>query len=285
MPIGTRNGRLTGSATDPLNRIGVLDGWRLIRAAIRQFTCCAAPLCLLQTKPATRERRSQMQLHPVRTHWGHRLTVREPSHGSVACSAWRRVNQICHSGQVYVSLESMDQVGKREPDLTPRQREVLALLDRRMTHKQIANELEISTARVSQYVRAIKDRMGVETLAQVVERYRALEPADPQGYKEVPSQSFQLPDSAGPLQPEGGSEPARLLFSDVQPNAWPDLADEERTERIVPGVLDGKHAVVARIGVIVAVSLGFMIFLIVAITAAGTLSNLLSTGMLSPPPD
>ncbi|MGC8781837.1 MAG: response regulator transcription factor, partial [Anaerolineae bacterium] len=62
--------------------------------------------------------------------------------------------------------------GRAGPDrlaaLTPREREVLALLVQGLANKEIAHELVISTNTVKRYLKAIFEKLGVESRAAAV---------------------------------------------------------------------------------------------------------------------
>jgi len=99
--------------------------------------------------------------------------------------------------------------------LTPRQREVIERIDRRMPIKLIANELGISPSRVNQHIRALKDRFGAESLAELVEAYRAHRPAQgsdaraPNGDGQGSEQAARDGPGDGPGAPPSSRSAAR----------------------------------------------------------------------------
>ena len=66
--------------------------------------------------------------------------------------------------------------------LTPRQREVAALIASGFTNRQIGERLVLSEGTVANHVRAILDRLGVERRGQVAARMAGnqLEPQSPE---------------------------------------------------------------------------------------------------------
>jgi DNA-binding CsgD family transcriptional regulator len=60
------------------------------------------------------------------------------------------------------------------PDLSPREKEVLALVAKGLTSHRIARRLEITTSTVRTHVEHIRDKLGVRTRSQAVARAMAL---------------------------------------------------------------------------------------------------------------
>jgi anti-sigma factor RsiW len=71
----------------------------------------------------------------------------------------------------------------------------------------------------------------------------------------------------------GRDDPGQLVLSDAMPliEQAPWLRPGE--PRVVPGVLDGEHAVLFRLGAIIGIATGILASVILAITAAKTLSD------------
>lgn len=174
--------------------------------------------------------------------------------------------------------------------LTDRQRAVLERIDRRVPIKVIAMELGVSETRINQHIRALKDFYRAGSLGELVENFRATLP--PQAPEPLPG---TLPTA--PLAPEidelfsetaytksqinpgadleefgDRDDPGRLVLSDAMPliEQAPWLKPGE--PRVVPGVLDGEHAVLFRLGAIVGIASGIFAAVILAVTAAVTLS-------------
>lgn len=175
--------------------------------------------------------------------------------------------------------------------LTDRQRAVMERIDRRVPIKVIAAELGVSETRINQHIRALKDLYDAASLGELVENYRAtLGPEaaetsaenDPGTFTdEALLQTFSEPayinsqiNGAGNLTDFGGrDDPGRLLLNDAMPliEQAPWLKAGE--PRVVPGVLDGEHAVLMRLGAIIGIAAGILASVILVITAAVTLSH------------
>lgn len=185
--------------------------------------------------------------------------------------------------------------------LTDRQQAVMERIDRRVPIKVIAQELGVSETRINQHIRALKDIYEAGSLGELVENYRATLPPAP---SEAAEEADRVPESLGPQalgdctdtaplppfsQPaymkkqmvqaglfadqSGRDDPGRLVMSDAMPliDQAPWLRPGE--PRVVPGVLDGEHAVLFRLGAIVAIASGILAAVVLTITAAVTLSE------------
>jgi transposase-like protein len=181
-------------------------------------------------------------------------------------------------------------VSGAERRLTERQRAVMERIDRRVPIKVIAQELGVSDTRINQHIRALKDFYDAGSLGDLVENYRAtlgLEMAAmPSENDLVPSAdtdllkpfseaayiNSQINPATDPHDLADRDDPGRLVLSDAMPliEQAPWLRPGE--PRVVPGVLDGEHAVLFRLGAIVGIASGILASVILAVTAAMTLS-------------
>ena len=177
-----------------------------------------------------------------------------------------------------------------ERRLTERQRAVMERIDRRVPIKVIAQELGVSDTRINQHIRALKDFYDAGSLGDLVENYRAtlgLETAatheendlDPSAdtvllkpFSETAYRNSQINPATDPNDLADRDDPGRLVLSDAMPliEQAPWLRPGE--PRVVPGVLDGEHAVLFRLGAIVGIASGILASVILAVTAAMTLS-------------
>jgi hypothetical protein len=175
--------------------------------------------------------------------------------------------------------------------LTDRQRAVLERIDRRVPIKVIAAELGVSETRINQHIRALKDFYEAGSLGDLVENYRAtlapetlaaFEGNDVSGsadtdslkpFSEAAYTNSQINQSSDLADPAFRDDPGRLVLSDAMPliEQAPWLRPGE--PRVVPGVLDGEHAVLLRLGAIVGIASGILASVILAVTAAMTLSE------------
>jgi hypothetical protein len=163
-------------------------------------------------------------------------------------------------------------------------------IDRRVPIKVIALELGVSETRINQHIRALKDFYEAGSLGDLVENYRAtlgpeadetpqdnpLEPATDadllKPFSEAAYRNSQINPATYPDDLANRDDPGRLILSDAMPliEQAPWLRPGE--PRVVPGVLDGEHAVLFRLGAIVGIASGILASVILAVTAAMTLS-------------
>lgn len=174
--------------------------------------------------------------------------------------------------------------------LTDRQRAVMERIDRRVPIKVIAADLGVSETRINQHIRALKDVYDAGSLGELVENFRAtIAPLAPE--KPTLGTPAETPDEAllkvfseaaytksqvnGPAElPDfgGRDDPGQLVLSDAMPliEQAPWLRPGE--PKVVPGVLDGEHAVLFRLGAIIGIASGVLAAVILVVTAAMTLS-------------
>lgn len=180
--------------------------------------------------------------------------------------------------------------------LTDRQQAVMERIDRRVPIKVIAQELGVSETRINQHIRALKDVYAAASLGELVENYRATLPpapvdtsgdedrvdgllgdnpdADPgRAFSEAAYMKKQIPPGAIFADQLVRDDPGRLVMSDAMPllEQAPWLRPGE--PRVVPGVLDGEHAVLFRLGAILGIASGILAAVVLTITAARTLSE------------
>lgn len=165
--------------------------------------------------------------------------------------------------------------------LTARQKSVMERIDRRVPIKVIANELGVSETRVNQHIRALKDIYEAGSLNELVESYRAYQrargvQAENAPYRKPEYSKKQLPEELerieglvrdnSTVQSAGSHAPTRLLGGSGADQSEP---------RIVPGVLDGEHAVLFRLATIVGIAFGILAAVVLSVTAAMALSDAL----------
>ena len=175
--------------------------------------------------------------------------------------------------------------------LTDRQRDVMERIDRRVPIKVIAAELGVSETQINQHIRALKDVYKAGSLGELVENYRATiapetsvaasendlgDSADTallKAFSEAAYTKSQINLSADLTDPAFRDDPGRLVLGDAMPliKQAPWLRPGE--PRVVPGVLDGEHAVLLRLGAIVGIASGILASVVLAVTAAMTLSE------------
>lgn len=173
---------------------------------------------------------------------------------------------------------------------TDRQRAVMERIDRRVPIKVIASELGVSETRINQHIRALKDIYEAASLGELVENYRATLAPEPnetaagqdpnnaagaellKPFSETAYINSQVQLPTYPTDLDGRNDPGKLVLSDAMPliEQAPWLRPGE--PRVVPGVLDGEHAVLLRLGAIVGIATGILASVILVTTAAVTLT-------------
>lgn len=156
-------------------------------------------------------------------------------------------------------------------------------IDRRVPIKVIAEELGVSETRINQHIRALKDIYRAESLNELVETYRAdvgyegqgLPASEEAGLSEPAYTKNQLPQGARNGDGAGRVDPGELVFHDVLPMGQ--LAAWERPDepKVVPGALDGEHAVLFRFAIIIGIFFGALASVVLAVTATVTISEAL----------
>ena len=185
------------------------------------------------------------------------------------------------------------------PQLTDRQSAVMERIDRRVPIKVIAQDLGVSETRINQHIRALKDIYSASSLNELVECHRASvrrrggqhEPEAAGHSQKDKTRESQLPAFSKAAYSKnqvsgdavigekvGEDDRGKLVMSDVLPliEQAPWLRPGEPSEpQVVPGVLDGEHAVLFRLMAIVGIGFGFLGGLVLTLTAAITISEAL----------
>lgn len=175
--------------------------------------------------------------------------------------------------------------------LTDRQRAVMERIDRRVPIKVIAQELGVSETRINQHIRALKDVYAAGSLGELVENYRATLPpekpdetpdlslsagadeASQHPYSEPAYTKSQINPATNFAELGGRDDPGQLVLSDATPVFLQAPWLRPGEPRVVPGVLDGEHAVLFRLGAIVGIASGILAAVVLTVTAATALSE------------
>lgn len=173
--------------------------------------------------------------------------------------------------------------------LTDRQIAVLERVDKRVPIKVIARDLGVSETRINQHIRTLKDHFEVSNLRDLVEKYRETLPEEPEEDQENQSdtdlikggekETYSIPQVPAPvfgLDNGDRDNAATVEISDVLPliEKAPWLRPGE--PKVVPGLLDGEHAVLFRLAAIMAIAFGFLAAVVLTVTAAVTISEALA---------
>lgn len=180
--------------------------------------------------------------------------------------------------------------------LTERQRAVMERIDRRVPIKVIAQDLGVSETRINQHIRALKDIYEAGSLGDLVERYRATLPppgandqsleggnldenqisaSSQKGFSEAAYSNSQVGEGDPGVANRDRVDNGELIMGDVTPllEQAPWLRPGE--PKVVPGMLDGEHAVLFRLAAIVMIAFGFLAAVVLMVTAAITISEAL----------
>lgn len=163
-------------------------------------------------------------------------------------------------------------------ELTERQRAVLERIDRRLPLKLVAAELGISESRVNQHVRSLKRHYGVHSLPDLVDAWRGGEEdaAQPEQdpCRKPAWRNPQVPQPAFSADHQSRVVPGEFVLADAAAPLAIEAPWLKRHEpRVVPGVLDGDHAVLVRLAVIIGLAFGIIAALVLVMTASLNLSE------------
>jgi hypothetical protein len=176
--------------------------------------------------------------------------------------------------------------------LTERQRAVMERIDRRVPIKVIAADLGVSETRINQHIRALKNIYGAASMTDLVENYRTAHGLelvvdrafeDERGAADSPYAKLPLSENEYSKnqiieRPGNGhdwprNDPGALLISDVLPLAEQAPWLKPGEPRVVPGLLDGEHAVLFRVVAMLLIAIGVLAAVVLTVTAAITLSE------------
>lgn len=163
--------------------------------------------------------------------------------------------------------------------LTDKQKEVLDLLVRHKTSKQIARELGISPHTVDQRIAAARRKFDVETRNDLAEAYMAaqLQGGDATIYERPVYQSPQVEtdDRSGEEGPGSDAVPSGDDMAPIAPGEQSDRAKAIVYHRVVPEFFEGRFGFFWRLTAIVGITLGLLISTLVGLAIYGELSELM----------
>jgi DNA-binding CsgD family transcriptional regulator len=156
--------------------------------------------------------------------------------------------------------------------LTSKQREVLELLIRHKTSKEIARSLGISPYTVDQRITAARKKFGVSSRNELAESYRQVSGVS----EELVYQSSHVANPAWARDDIGGAT-ADLLPSQNHLNLMKFGDGEEKVSvyRVVPEIFEGPYGVLARLVAIGTIAIMLLITVLGGLAAFGQLSDLL----------
>ena len=158
-------------------------------------------------------------------------------------------------------------------ELTDKHVEVLELLEKRRTSKEIAKELDISPATVEQRIRRCREILGGSNRRELIELWNKVK----NGLPETLYESDDLPSPAPP-EVEAVNETGPVVNGEREPQ--PLSSEEVPVEADPPGFvarLFGKRrSPMLTIGVVLGLSIAIMILLLVGLVVAKEFETLLS---------
>lgn len=163
-------------------------------------------------------------------------------------------------------------------DLTDRQRQVAMGLEQHLTLKEIAAELGVSESAVNQHVRALKKKLGANSIREIIEGFQVLEgrQARSPSCRFSTARNPHLPPYQGDRASDPGTAKGIFAFQDIQSfpieSPWIDGIEPQ----VVPRELDGKLAVPARLLIISGVMFASLAGIVLALTATEVLSEMVS---------
>lgn len=175
----------------------------------------------------------------------------------------------------------MENAGNRAnalADLTAKQREVLDLLVKHKTSKEIARILDISPFTVDQRIAAARQKFDAETRNELARSYmKVLGASEASGlYQQSVYQFSQVESSTKPANKVGG------LAAEADDPATPQGSSDHNVRhlpvvdyRVVPESFEGRYGAVWRIAAIVAITLALLIAILVGFAIYGELSAML----------
>jgi DNA-binding CsgD family transcriptional regulator len=165
-------------------------------------------------------------------------------------------------------------VGKHSPILSERQKQVLCLIDRRLTIKEIAGELGISETRVNQHIDTLKRRLNANTHRELAACYQTRLAAAAAPPLRMPTGGkSQLPGGDEARSSPAGADSSELTFADAHAFSVEAPWTRASEPRVVPPALDGQNAVLLRLALIAAMVFGILASLVLAITAADSVTQ------------
>lgn len=162
--------------------------------------------------------------------------------------------------------------------LTQRQSQVLELVAKRRTLKQIAGELQISESAVNQHIKALKVILGVNSLSELADLHRTM------GNLHAESDCInsacrisELPSEHGiDQQSELDDQGSEITFHDAFSYRLDAPWEGKPEPWVVPGLLNGPNSKLLRAALIVAMALGFLALVLVGLGVAQGVSEVIA---------
>ena len=176
-----------------------------------------------------------------------------------------------------MSVSLMELEPSEFPKLQPQQIDVLEHLADGRTSKEIARLLVISKSAVDQRIDRLRTQFGGVTRSELARIWRqARDQQDLRPSDRITWDTAHLPFTAD--EPDSGPRdgvPGRFLFNDSAGFSLEPAGSGRPEHRIVPGWLDGSHAGLIRLGIIVGLLLAIIATLVLGLAAAQALTDML----------
>ncbi|MDG6078091.1 hypothetical protein E3U23_02640 [Erythrobacter litoralis] len=158
--------------------------------------------------------------------------------------------------------------------LTEKQTETLDMVGEGLTHKEIAAKLDISASAATQRIETLRAKFGGVTKARLARLHRArCEKATCKTVTGKKSHLFASP-AKGPLGTRH-DDSFNMSLSDSAPVFRRDIPwSEMREPRVVPEVLDGKHASTFRWAAVVIIAAGLLVLVLVMLAVSQAIGSL-----------
>ncbi len=171
-------------------------------------------------------------------------------------------------------------------ELTSRQVQVLELVAKRRTLKQVAGELGISESAVNQHIKTLKLALGVNSLTELADVHRAMpDPLLTEDCRNSACINSGLPSDppASQIPVADDLTPAVSFHDSISYRV--DAPWSLMTEpRVVPEVLNGANSKWARATLMVALTIGLFAAVILGLGAAQGVSSALSAERIASTP-
>lgn len=158
--------------------------------------------------------------------------------------------------------------------LSARQHAVLDLVGKRLTVKEIADQLDISDTRVSQHIRNLKTKFGEETLSGLVAAHRAADERDRDPFSVSEGVKNQLPPWPDITSESSRNKAEHIPLSDSRPYVPHGSWKGTNEPRIVPEALDGPYGQLLRALAMMGILVGSLVALSVSVSTMDTMSRL-----------
>lgn len=162
--------------------------------------------------------------------------------------------------------------------LTEKQVEVMDLLLENRTSKEIAHALNVSESAIVQRIEVVRQRAGGRSRSEVIRAYRryVVDRRAPEICNNLTGGNFQLSENDDAFEkPVRGHDRRIFTLSDATTFQRRAPWQEDRSQSLVPEVLDGDHALRNRWLLAIALAIGMLALIVLGLAAATALGSLI----------